>query len=444
MDISKETWLELRHFIAEDEFDAVEHHGIKGQKWGVRRYQNSDGSYTDEGRKRHSLDAHKDNPNEKYATSNLKKANKFNLDKWGQDKNHNVLYVIGASGSGKSTTALGLSRKRDSVIHLDALLDEASHKTHANADFEDFCKSKGIDVDRARDTSIDIKDRIKTIDEVSKQIESYGRRCYSKGNKVAVEGVQLADETMFPDKSYFKDKPVITLHTSKLKSAARAATRDNDKIVDIFKDFADRDRSKWYDKIENGLKEIEEANQSYPKVIEHHGIKGQHWGITNGPPYPLGRSGETLSNGNAIKLTGYDGPAYFISEKKLDATELKPRVPKNYLTKNGYEDGETPRVSFAPSIDQCLAGLSQNLDDKTFYVYEPVDISKCEVYKPNKKAVPDSEITNELWITNPVEIKQVKKIKITGNRGEDGKVYSYGDKQAMLFDDWTYEEASDQ
>lgn len=25
------------------------HHGIKGQKWGVRRYQNKDGSYTEEG-----------------------------------------------------------------------------------------------------------------------------------------------------------------------------------------------------------------------------------------------------------------------------------------------------------------------------------------------------------------------------------------------------------
>lgn len=31
------------------------HHGIKGQKWGVRRYQNSDGSYTDEGRRRRGL-----------------------------------------------------------------------------------------------------------------------------------------------------------------------------------------------------------------------------------------------------------------------------------------------------------------------------------------------------------------------------------------------------
>ncbi len=29
------------------------HHGILGQKWGVRRYQNEDGSYTEAGKKRY-------------------------------------------------------------------------------------------------------------------------------------------------------------------------------------------------------------------------------------------------------------------------------------------------------------------------------------------------------------------------------------------------------
>lgn len=33
--------------------DFLAHHGIKGQKWGVRRFQNSDGSLTPEGEKRY-------------------------------------------------------------------------------------------------------------------------------------------------------------------------------------------------------------------------------------------------------------------------------------------------------------------------------------------------------------------------------------------------------
>ena len=40
--------------------DELCHYGIKGQKWGVRRFQNSDGSYTSEGKRRAQQQEKKD------------------------------------------------------------------------------------------------------------------------------------------------------------------------------------------------------------------------------------------------------------------------------------------------------------------------------------------------------------------------------------------------
>ena len=37
------------------------HFGVKGMKWGVRRYRNPDGTLTEEGRKRYGLNEHSTN-----------------------------------------------------------------------------------------------------------------------------------------------------------------------------------------------------------------------------------------------------------------------------------------------------------------------------------------------------------------------------------------------
>ena len=47
------------------------HHGIKGQKWGVRRYQNADGSYTSEGKARRSSE---NSPTKKASDPEARKA----------------------------------------------------------------------------------------------------------------------------------------------------------------------------------------------------------------------------------------------------------------------------------------------------------------------------------------------------------------------------------
>ena len=50
------------------------HHGIKGQKWGVRRFQNADGSLTSSGKARYNDDGTKKDPR-KMSDEELKSAN---------------------------------------------------------------------------------------------------------------------------------------------------------------------------------------------------------------------------------------------------------------------------------------------------------------------------------------------------------------------------------
>lgn len=47
-------------YISQSEINELYHHGIKGQKWGIRRFQNKDGSFTPAGRKRYSISRNKD------------------------------------------------------------------------------------------------------------------------------------------------------------------------------------------------------------------------------------------------------------------------------------------------------------------------------------------------------------------------------------------------
>lgn len=135
---------------------------------------------------------------------------------------------------------------------------------------------------------------------------------------------------------------------------------------------------------------------------------------------------------------------YFLSQNNMDDKTLQPRIPDNFFTKNGYEDKTTKRVCFASSIDKCLMGLSMNCTGKEFYVHVPT--GNFDVITPTKKQVPDSGITGEKWICEPVKIKCVGKIKVIGDDNKPGKNFTYGNnKEAELYGwNWEYvKESSD-
>jgi ribosomal protein S18 acetylase RimI-like enzyme len=131
---------------------------------------------------------------------------------------------------------------------------------------------------------------------------------------------------------------------------------------------------------------------------------------------------------------------YFLSTRSdFDGKTLSPRVPDNYFTKNGYEDNTTKRICFCPTIDQCLTALSKNCTGMEAYVYQPDDISKYDLYRPTVNEVPDIKITGEVWITEPVKVKCVGKIHCTGDAGEDGIEYTYGDNKKAELYKWNWE-----
>ena len=200
--------------------DYIAHYGILGMKWGIRRFQNEDGSLTPAGKKR-------------YGNSIISKANSKNLEKWGKSADTNVLYITGQSGSGKSTAALSLADKSTSVIHLDSYFDnpDGPHSKSFDSFLQKNCPDY-VKLSWPKD-QISLTDWGKVASKFEKQIEAFGQSEYKNGNKVICEGVQLLDDTLRPDKSFFSSKPVIVTNTNPVVSAYRSAKRDDVRLRDV-------------------------------------------------------------------------------------------------------------------------------------------------------------------------------------------------------------------
>lgn len=210
--------------------NSLQHHGIKGQTWGVRRGP----PYP-----LNRLDTNKIKNGASYKPTTNRPHSDYNLNKWGKEQDKNVLWVTGISGSGKSTIARQMAKKNNAdLINIDVYtfkttngwVDGMSKRFNKYLD-KNYPKWKKMQKD-SYEAGIDRIHRHnkhlcgKWFDTLEDAIKNYGKDSFGK-KKVVAEGVQILDETLFyKNKKALKNQPLILMTTSVEDSILSRMTRD--------------------------------------------------------------------------------------------------------------------------------------------------------------------------------------------------------------------------
>lgn len=215
-----------------------------------------------------------------------------NIDQWGKDASHNVLYITGFSGSGKSTVSNTFADGNTNIIHLDDYFDSPLTQ---DAEFNEFLKKRGIkkpcDVDR------ESWSEEKVLDRFEQAIEDFGSTQYKNGKKVIAEGVQIIDSGIQMNKAFFSRKCLIVLDTNFVTSSVRAGMRDGKGPIRTLETIS-KNKSNWSDQ----MRELISASSARKMRLDLEELKNNHQPIDEAASNKDEHVGYILAHGMKLDI----------------------------------------------------------------------------------------------------------------------------------------------
>ena len=149
-------------------YNELYHHGVKGMKWGVRRYQNKDGSLTTAGKKRYDRDVRENNAK--------KKDNRINIDgpdpkRWVKEDTSRAKSVVDSSSNmvrelknvERSTRPSPKKERMDLSNMTDQQLRDRINRANLEKQYNDIFAQNNSSVSKGRQYVSDILDTTGTV-----------------------------------------------------------------------------------------------------------------------------------------------------------------------------------------------------------------------------------------------------------------------------------------